>query len=210
MPMFDEARVPSRREVVGRLPWVTAAVATASGMLILSPSLSAALAFDRSALAAGAWWQLLTCHLTHWSASHVLWDTGVFACLGTLCEGQSRRRYAACLLTAAIAIALVVWAAIPEMERYRGLSGVDATLFAMILVRWTAESWRRGATSGMGIGVAVGGGFVGKVIYEAATGEAIFVDSDAAGFVAVPLAHAVGAAIGAGCAIGPRRRDRVR
>ncbi len=174
-------------------------VALASVCLHLSPAAGDWLQFDRTAIAAGQLWRLATCHLTHWSADHLLWDVATFACLAAICQSESRRATWICLAVSALAIPAAVWLLMPDMPTYRGLSGLDSALFALL----TAVLIRRGVADGhwrpalVAVGLAAAFGL--KTLFELWTGSTLFVDSTAAVMTPVPLAHVVGAAVGAAC-----------
>ncbi len=187
------ANPPSVRRPVWLLTGLLSAVMVA---LTLAPGTAAWLQMDREALAAGQWWRLLTCHLVHWSGDHAWWDVAVFAVLGGLCEASGRRIYALCLALSGTAIGLGVWFLLPDLDTYRGASGIDSAIFGLLVVALLRESgpwpaWRGACLAGVVLG------FAAKVAWEAASGQTIFVDSAAAGMVPVPLAHAIGGAIGA-------------
>ncbi len=182
-----------RRVAGARLTIVSSLIALA---VSLWPTAMTWLEFDRVAVAAGQWWRLLSGHLTHWNGEHLLWDVGAFVLLGVLCERLDRRRFAVCMLASAIVIPLVVWLASPEILVYRGLSGIDSALFVLLAVtvlraEWASRDWRWvfGAAALL---VA----FAVKTGFEQMTGRAVFVDSVAAGFIAVPAAHTAGASVG--------------
>ena len=174
---------------------------------LLLPSLNGALEFSRTGLADGEYWRLLTGHLTHWNFDHFVWDVAMFAVLGVMCERRGRGRYAVCLLAAALAIPLCVYVLMPEMATYRGLSGLDSALFAMLAVLMLREKWAERDWTGTTIVAILLLGFAAKIGYECLTLQTVFVDSAAADFIPVPLAHVVGAAVGA-LATWPRRADR--
>ena len=90
---------------IGLLAWIVSAAPVAEGLL----------QYDREALAAGETWRILTGHLTHWNAEHLLWDVMVFVALGAACERLARKNYVLCLALGAPVISLSVWAALPEM-----------------------------------------------------------------------------------------------
>jgi len=179
-----------------RFPTITASLGVFALCLGQTPALATMLQLDRAALAQGEFWRVATGHLTHWTASHLAWDLAAFALLGTLLERASRRLLVATLLASAVAISAAVWLFAPELATYRGLSGIDAALFAAVATRacliaardrrWLAATWP-----------AIGAlAFVAKVAVESTSATTLFVAPDAA-FVPVPLAHGVGAAIGA-------------
>lgn len=168
------------------------------------PQLSLALQFDREAIDSGEWWRVATGHLTHWNGDHFFWDAVVFAPLGCLAESQSRRRYVACLMGAVFAIGAAMWIFQPTMQFYRGLSGLDTALFALLgcqlLVRkWRSRQWRW--VAGAAILLAA---LAAKLAFERLTGGLLFVDPHVAGFTPISLAHIAGAAVGIACGVNSR------
>ncbi len=132
----------------------------------------------------------VTSHLTHWTADHFAWDVLTFAS-----SANSRKRRAGPLRRVSDRFgtrhtAGRLWAR-PELATYRGLSGVDSALFALVL----AELFRRGG-AGRVMAAVAGLALASKVGFEAVTGETLFVDSAAGAFTPVPAAHAAGAVVG--------------
>jgi len=192
-------------------PALTLGLCALALLIAQLPGAGAALVFDRGALAAGEWWRLLSGHWVHWSADHLLWDVGSFAALGAACELRSRRRFAVCVLGAALAISAAVWGLLPELARYGGLSGIDCALFALLV----AELWRE-RRSGAGraatvLAVGLGAALALKLGFECFTGGNLFVADLGAHIVPVPAAHAAGAAVGLAVpiagALAPSRRE---
>jgi rhomboid family GlyGly-CTERM serine protease len=143
------------------------------------------LELDRAAVARGEVWRLLTCHWTHWTPDHLLWDSLAFLVLAFLCEARvGRGRLLAAVAGSALAVSAAVWF-LPEIETYRGLSGIDSALFVLLAVSLMRER----PLAGLALAA-----FLGKSAWEVATGSTLFVD--AASFVPVPLAHLVGGAWG--------------
>jgi len=129
--------------------------------------------------------ELVTCHFLHWSVQHFLWDALAFAALGIAC---ARRDLAATLMTLATAIfviPLAVTAFAPEVAVYRGLSGLDSALFALLLVQVRSR-----------IALLCGLAFIAKIAFELTTGAALFATNMGEGVVAVPVAHIAGAIVG--------------
>lgn len=175
-----------------RIPLLVPALAAAAVAIhVLPAGVAAALQFDRGALERDAWWRLVTAHLTHFDGNHLAWDVGVFLALGWTCERAAPRTTARALLAAAVAITLAVWAWQPQFAIYRGLSGLDCTLFALVA---TGLMRQRGASPRL-IGLLALLGLGGKCLLELATGATVF--ARGTGFDPVPLAHLVGATIGA-------------
>jgi rhomboid family GlyGly-CTERM serine protease len=179
-----------------RVPCVSLAAVLAAVVIQLLPGAAEAFQYERAAVAAGEWWRVLTCHWTHFSFDHFLWDVLVLAFLGALCELRSRKAFLACVAGAAVGIPLAVHAWRPGLATYRGLSGIDAALFALLAVLVLRESLargRRGWAAASGIAFLA---FAAKIAFEMATATTVFVDSSAAGMVPVPLAHMIGAGAG--------------
>jgi rhomboid family GlyGly-CTERM serine protease len=200
----------------GRLPGASLLLSILAVLLYYFPGAGELLEYSRPALAQGEIWRLVSCHWTHWSGEHLLWDVVAFGVLAALCEKQfGRRLLVTSLASAAVAIPLVIWLVQPTMETYRGLSGLDSTLFVLIAVLHAGRLFSfKGRTAGRGrsakwssalsalpleplIWAGALGLFVCKVLFEALSGTAIFVGSGGAGVVVVPLAHLVGGSIGA-------------
>jgi rhomboid family GlyGly-CTERM serine protease len=160
------------------------------------PGAADCLQYDRLAIADGALWRIVTAHFVHWSGEHLIWDGLALGVLGWLCEREGAGRFLACVAVSAITISAILWFSEPGMATYRGLSGIDSALFAMLATRILCDAaaerdWLRIGLTGL---VAVG--FAAKVGFEMASGATLFVDSLSAGMTPVPLAHVVGGAIG--------------
>ena len=70
------------------------------------------------------------------------WDLGVFACLGYLCE--SRNRPLTYLTLAMSALLILAWCVFqPGLDQYRGLSGLDTALFALLSTQLLLEKRRQ-------------------------------------------------------------------
>jgi len=167
---------------------------------LLLAALAAAATFlgDGAALQYGrgaAPWTILTSHFTHWTFEQFFWGLAVFVPLGLACERRCRTRFLLALSGSAIAIPLAVGALAPSITAYRGLSGLDSALFALLACSIAAER-RSGDAATLFLVCAAALGFGGKIAFELFTGSPMFVSQLGAGVVPVPLAHAVGAAIG--------------
>jgi rhomboid family GlyGly-CTERM serine protease len=178
------------------LPSATAALTLLAIGIWLVPGASELLEYRRGAITSGEFWRAVTGNLTHWNADHLLWDALMFAVLGALIERTSRRALLATCIVSAAAISAVLWFCQPGLELYRGLSGIDSALFvfqAGWLVREALRECRRAAAILPTVALL---GFVGKIGYELVTGATLFVDSAAAGFAPLPLAHVIGGVVG--------------
>ena len=157
------------------------------------PAVAPWLEWDRSAIAAGQFWRLLTGHWVHWSFEHLFWSGGAFILPALVCQRIAPRRFMACVLISAIAISAAVF--LTNISMARGLSGIDSALFTLLAVVVARDAI---ATREPGRAVAAGAlliALASKILYESVTGRAFFVQGDASVMV-VPLAHAVGAAVG--------------
>ncbi len=180
---------------------------TFSGLTLIlffcpSLALSLELQFDSVSLLNPLPW--FGCHLLHWSFEHLLWDLGMFAVTGYLCERACRRVYLGTLGLAVVAIPSVVAWYHPELSTYRGLSGIDTALFALLI----SKAWLQ---SGPGTEPARFWGCLGlwltmfgKSLFELTTGEVLFVNAE--NFTPVPVAHLVGMICGSAMALFPGGR----
>jgi len=163
--------------------------------LFFLPGLTGWLEYDRARIADGELWRLVTCHWTHWSLDHLIWDAIAFASLAAASWGSATRRALVALGSAACLIPLGVWQLLPEMQHYRGLSGLDSALFTFVALQLLYRERASGRSAGAWLVGLMLLGFCLKLAFEIATGTTIFVH--AVDFVPVPLAHLVGGACGA-------------
>ena len=78
----------------------------------------------------------------------------MFVALGCLVEIQSRRRLIGLCLGSAIVISGFIWFGSPDLETYRGLSGIDTALFVSVAISIAAtavaqQQWARALISGL-------------------------------------------------------------
>ena len=119
----------------------------------------------------------------------------MFLALGALCEVRWPRRFAVCVVTSALTISAALSCLQPEVELYRGLSGIDSALFTLAVVCLIREAIAERRLAFALPLVASLLGLLGKILYEYATGTTLFVNSTGA-FVPIPLAHLAGSAVG--------------
>jgi rhomboid family GlyGly-CTERM serine protease len=134
----------------------------------------------------GPAWRIVTCHFTHFTYEQLAWDALAFLVLGIACARRNRGAFQATLLASVLFVPLAVLAFAPNVSTYRGLSGIDSALFALLLTMESRRSWMVALCAA---------GFAMKLIFEMTTGATVFVASGGA-FVAVPVAHLAGALIG--------------
>lgn len=186
-----------------RFPLLTVGVAFVVGALLAVPGLAPALELTRRAFLEAQLWRVWTGHLVHFGNSHGTWDLAVWLLLGSAIESGwtgrpyvGRRSLARLLAAGGAAISVMVLILQPEVERYRGLSGLDTLLFAWI----AGTQLQRGREGSQPIRTWLSAaallGLVVKIGYECAQGSMLFVDASGGAFAPVPLAHLVGACCG--------------
>jgi rhomboid family GlyGly-CTERM serine protease len=186
---------------------VTLSLALAAIAVAALPVAGELLQFDRLAIGSGEFWRLATCHLAHWNLEHLKWDLLMFVVLGVVCEWRNPGRMRLCVAAAAGAVSLLVSLQFPEIAFYRGLSGIDTALFTLLAIDLLRDAAR---DRNWLLVTATGGmlyGFAAKTLFEAATGRTIFVDQQAAGFLALVWDHVVAGAVGLLCAAAFGLRD---
>ncbi len=169
------------------------------GLVALAPpflrSLVEALQFDRQAIIDGQVWRMLTGNLVHWSVEHFLLDVGAFAVVGWLYERQLQPHYPWLLLASGTAVGCGVFVLMPQLEIYRGLSGVDSGQFAAALcVECGLAVSQRRRWLWVGPAAFI---FLTKIFYEATSGQ-LFFGTEALGSIGLPtpMAHIAGATAG--------------
>lgn len=182
--------------IVNHFPYASLFLAAAAVVVYALPSASSHLQYDRLAIAQGELWRALSGHWTHVSANHLVWNILAFVVLGTLCERSSRSRFCIGIAASAVLISVVLWIASPHLATYRGLSGIDSALFALLATTLLKEEIHARRWKWVTAVSTLLLAFITKVVYEVASGETLFVDSVAAQILPVPLAHGVGAAVG--------------
>lgn len=165
--------------------------------LHLQPHASSLLEFNRSALAHGEFWRLFTGHLVHFNASHFTWDVLTLLLLSAMLPPLKPQSWFGLLGGAAAVISSGIWLFAPQLDSYRGLSGLDCTLFGAVVTHFALQSYRKRDYLLLTTAVLSGLGFFGKCVWEVQQGSTLFAHS-AGDFVPVPLAHLLGAAWGVG------------
>ena len=183
-------------EAAGRTPCASLFLAASAALVFSWPGMASLLQYDRAAIAAGEVWRLVSGHWTHYSLDHFVWDSLAFVALGIACERKSRPRFLVCLVASALMISLAVWLLLPEMQVYRGLSGIDSALFTFLAAVMWNDGRRREQPGPQAIATACVIAFLLKVAVELMTGNPVFVRGMGLDAVGVPLAHIVGAGCG--------------
>jgi len=153
-----------------------------------------ALQYQRDAIAAGEWWRLLTAHLVHLGARHVLLDGAGLVLLWILYARALRAGAWGCVLAGSlVAIDAGLWWLSAGVQWYVGLSGLlhgawaagalgawresrglAASSLALLGAKLIAEQLYQGGVAGSGLPVVVDAhlyGAVGGLIVAAALGR---------------------------------------
>ena len=180
----------------GFLPGIPLLAGCLACFAFFMPGTSSFLQYDRDRIESGEIWRLLTSHWTHWSVEHLLWDAAMFMVLLFVYIRRNPKRVGIMLGTSSIAIPLGIYLLQPGLIYYRGLSGLDAALFACIAVQMAKNVMERGTPSKKVLVSLLLLGLGLKIAFEAVTGQAVFVAHMAPNIVVIPLAHIIGAGIG--------------
>jgi rhomboid family GlyGly-CTERM serine protease len=129
----------------GRWIWLLAIVLFLDLVLGLGDSVGSLLRYDRSAIAAGGWWRLLTAHTVHLDLHHLLLnELGLVLLWALFAQDYDPIEWCIIVCAGALAISSGLWWLSPHVVWYVGLSGVLHTIMAAGCVRHLAErSWDR-------------------------------------------------------------------
>jgi rhomboid family GlyGly-CTERM serine protease len=109
----------------GRWFWLLLILIVLGGVLGLGDSISELLRYDRGAIAAGGWWRLLTAHIVHLDAHHlVLNELGLVLMWSLFASDYDAIEWTVIVLAGALAISCGLWWLSPRVVWYVGLSGV--------------------------------------------------------------------------------------
>lgn len=173
------------------MPWMTIVLATGAIAAFTVPGAADFLIYDRPALVRGELWRLLTAHLVHYSAAHLLSNLLVLVFAAWLLETRYRSAWLPVVALSGIAIGIGVFVFEPDIVRYAGASGVSFALLISVVLRGLAENprWRLVCTIVLGI-------ICLKLAAEILFGWQLVDWKQEAGFVTVTLSHAIGAGTG--------------
>jgi rhomboid family GlyGly-CTERM serine protease len=100
-------------------------------VLGLGDSVAAWLRYDRGAIAGGGWWRLLTAHIVHLDAHHlILNELGLVLVWALFASDYEPVEWLAIVLAGALAISCGLWWWSPRVAWYVGASGVLHTIMA--------------------------------------------------------------------------------
>jgi rhomboid family GlyGly-CTERM serine protease len=164
-----------------------------------NPALTQSLQLDFSAVTSGQWWRIWTGHLTHYDGQHLFWDLLMFAVLGAACERQHPRLFAAAIALMIAGISTAIGFVCEDVSVYRGLSSLDTALFVWFITDQVRQSILGRDPVAAFLWLAPGVGLIGKLLYEATTGQTLFVD--ATNFTPLVESHLAGVVMGLLCGV---------
>lgn len=175
--------------------WVLPIAIAAIAVLLHGAGADAGLDYDRRAIAAGAWWRLVTGHLVHLDGSHAALDVAALIVVAWIFSADlDAWAQVVVVSVSVIAIDATLWVLHPEVVRYAGLSGVVHAWFAAGVTLWALDALP--ARRRWGIALLVG--LVSKLVLES-------VDMGwwrgGLDFPVVTAAHRWGALAGAGAGL---------
>jgi rhomboid family GlyGly-CTERM serine protease len=179
-----------------RMPCVSILLTAAAVVIHYFHSLRPQLLYTRSALDDGEFWRIVSCHWVHLNTDHLLWSAMTFLVLGSLCEMMDRKKYLISIGVPVVMIPIAIWFAMPDLNNYGGLSGLDCSLYALLGVMFIKREWRIRNWIWVIIYTILLGLLLAKIVYETAAGLTIFVDNTHTNMTVVPLSHLVGGLVG--------------
>lgn len=182
------------RNEQSKLPRVTVAIALSTLAISYSPRLASLLTVDFESLGVRTLPAMVSCHVAHWSTQHLFWDLLMFFVLGWHLEKSFAKPYYFTLIASSLLIPLGVQLMQPEIASYRGLSGIDTALFALLCTSKLISGYREGCQKSIALFLLLLLAMWGKLLFEFSTGGVMFVRND--NFTPVPAAHLFGALIG--------------
>jgi rhomboid family GlyGly-CTERM serine protease len=129
----------------GRWIWLLGILLVLDAVLGLGDSVGQLLRYDRSAVAAGGWWRLLTAHIVHLDVHHLMLnELGLVLMWSLFAQDYDAEEWCAIVLAGALAISSGLWWLSPRVSWYVGASGVLHSVMAAGAVKHLAErSWDR-------------------------------------------------------------------
>lgn len=129
----------------GRWIWLLALLGALVLLSAFGDSARLALRYDRAALGEGQWWRLLTAHLVHLDAHHLLLDgLGLVLVWALFADAYDGVEWLAIVCASALAIGSGLWWLSPRVDWYLGSSGVlHGAVAAGTVRRFVERAWER-------------------------------------------------------------------
>lgn len=194
---IEEAGCPRRAGIL-----LAATIVIAVVVVQCLPGLPEFLQWSRKAEETSRLHAWLTCHVTHWTWNHLVWDLLAFVMLSVTCLRLMPERYAWCLLVSAALIPWEIRLNQPAFVTYRGLSGIDSGLAGLAVAGlWMKSSACPVPGRSRLVALLAGGGFLAKALFEMETGVTVFVADAGRTFEPVVSAHLTGFLSGLGAGL---------
>jgi len=162
--------------------------------LYFIPGTGKLLELNRELVMHGEVWRLVTGHFVHCSLNHLFWDAAAFVVLLGVGQYKDFKGFTMTGIIAVPVISLAVLLLCPEIEIYRGLSGLDTALYAYLVLYCLYDAIKDQNRKSTVLFLLLLTGLLVKNIWEVCTGNVLFCNTD--GFVPVPIAHLVGMLVG--------------
>jgi rhomboid family GlyGly-CTERM serine protease len=153
-----------------------------------SPEAQRLLQYDRTCIQDG--WRFLTCHFVHWSWVHMVYDVGTFVGLSWMIN--DKRKLFHVIMFSCLAGSLALYLFNDGMTLYRGISGVNYAILAMLLMRRI----RLQQGKARWIGMACLGCICIKSIYQIFTSQAMVQTCLPTGVAIIGVVHLAGILVG--------------
>ena len=189
------------------VPYVSLLLTAAALLIHIFHPVRPYLLYMPGAIMDGDFWRLVSCHWVHLNEDHLLWSSMTFLFLGSICEIMDRAKYVMTIGISAIFIPIAIWLSLPHLEVYGGLSGLDCSLYSLLVVLFIRREWRAQNWIWIIFYAIMLVLLPAKIIYEMISGLTIFVNNIHANMVPVPLAHLVGGVIGSAVGIVRASKD---
>jgi rhomboid family GlyGly-CTERM serine protease len=191
-------------QILGRdqkysFPLATALVTVFALVVFFAPLLADLALYNRTAILSGEWWRLATGHLVHFSSSHLGFDLLAILVAGILLENRHPLVAPLFYLSASLAIGLMLFFALPDMEQFGGLSGLATAVIVFVCLDRLRES-----NPARWLYVSVLAIISVKAVFETIYGTPMPSVLEKSGVVPVPAAHVAGiivAAISFSCSL---------
>jgi rhomboid family GlyGly-CTERM serine protease len=110
---------------------------------IFSASLDPLLEFNRAGILSGEYWRILTCNFVHFGFAHTAMNLAAFLLVGfSLLLELNLKHYCLLFLCCVLAVGFGVLIGNPELDFYRGLSGVlHGLIVAGLLLNTFQKRW---------------------------------------------------------------------
>jgi rhomboid family GlyGly-CTERM serine protease len=142
--------------------------------------------YERTAVGAGQWWRLITCHFVHLDVTHAVLNAVGLALLWALFAREYRfRQWLLTMAVSAVSIAIGFWFFSTRLQWYVGASALLHGVFACGCAALIRKRER--------IGFIAGALFVAKLVFEQLHGPLPFERADQV----VTISHLYGAMGGA-------------